>query len=80
MNLGQKILLVICASIFGFASIAHALTLEQYLAKVSADNKGQVGAENQAKVASLKWSEGDLLFTPQFFVEANQGSHNAPWE
>lgn len=78
MYLGQKILLVICASILGFASNAQSLTLDEYLAKVSADNKGQVGAENQAKAASLKWSEGDLLFTPQFFAEINQGSDGKP--
>lgn len=78
MNLGQKILLVISASVFEFASNAQALTLDEYLAKVSADNKGHVGAENQAKAASLKWSEGDLLFTPQFFAEVNQGSDGKP--
>jgi outer membrane protein TolC len=61
-----------------YSNPCFALTLNEYLVQVQTKNKGQIGIEKQAEAAGLKWYEGDLIFTPQFFVEARVGSDGKP--
>ena len=70
--------LVLALGISLVSANTFALTLNEYLDKVKSDSSSYKGTSEQSEGAALKSREADLIFTPQFFAEANVGHDGKP--